>query len=134
MTFGQSIQTVFRKYAEFDGRASRSEFWWWILFTALVSAALNVFPTWGGVWGGVWGGDISPWSSLAGVWAIAVLVPTLAVTIRRLRDAGYEWAHIFWILLPLAGAIVLIVLCAQPTRRRVDAAEHRGAANVTAPP
>ena len=129
MTLGQSIQTVFRKYAEFDGRASRSEFWWWILFTALVSAALNVFPT----WGRVWGADISPWSGLAGLWAIAVLVPTLAVTIRRLRDAGYEWGHIFWILLPLAGAIVLIVLCAQPPRRLVVAAEHQGSANVTAP-
>lgn len=129
MTFGQSIQTVFSKYAEFRGMASRSEFWWWILFTSLVSAALNGFT----MWGFTLGSDISPGSSLAGAWAIAVLVPTLAVTIRRLRDAGYEWGHIFWILLPLAGAIVLIVLCAQPTRRLVVAAENQGSAHVTSP-
>jgi hypothetical protein len=36
MSFGEAIQTVFRKYAEFTGRAGRAEFWWWALFTALV--------------------------------------------------------------------------------------------------
>src|SRR6185437_15538021 len=41
MTFFDAIKTVFRKYAEFGGRATRPEFWWWTLFTTLVSAALN---------------------------------------------------------------------------------------------
>ena len=41
MTFGQAIHTCLRKYADFAGRAARSEFWWFILFTALVSAALT---------------------------------------------------------------------------------------------
>ena len=58
-------------------------------------------------------------SSLAGLWSLAVLLPSLAVTVRRLRDAGYQWGHIFWLLLPVAGVIVLIVLCAQPTRHSV---------------
>lgn len=129
MTFGQSIQTVFNKYAEFRGTASRSEFWWWILFTSLVSAGLNTFT----LWSFNFGSDVSPGSSLAGVWAIAVLVPTLAVTVRRLRDAGFEWGHIFWILLPLAGAIVLIVLCAQPTRRFVGGTASQSAAQMTSP-
>jgi uncharacterized membrane protein YhaH (DUF805 family) len=112
MSFGQAISTVFSKYAEFRGRAGRSEFWWWILFTGLVSAALNTVP----VWRVDLGYEISTGPSLAGMWAIAVLLPTLAVTVRRLRDAGYEWGHIFWVLLPAAGVIILIVLCAQPTR------------------
>jgi uncharacterized membrane protein YhaH (DUF805 family) len=115
MSFGQSIQTVFTKYAEFRGIASRSEFWWWVLFTALVSAALGSVP----VWGLSFGNGVTTGSSLAGVWSLAVLLPSLAVTVRRLRDAGYQWGHLFWILLPVAGMIILIVLCAQPTRHSV---------------
>ena len=42
MSFGDAIQTVFRTYAEFSGRAGRAEFWWWTLFNVLVLSALNV--------------------------------------------------------------------------------------------
>lgn len=103
MNMGQSIEVVFRKYADFTGRASRPEFWWFILFSTVVSAALsslNVFTPWG---------TIQTGSSLAGVWSLAVLVPTLAVAVRRLRDAGHGWGQLFWLLLPVAGFIVLIV-------------------------
>jgi hypothetical protein len=43
MSFGEAIQTVFRNYAEFTGRATRPEFWWWALFNLLVAGALNFF-------------------------------------------------------------------------------------------
>ncbi|MGN6742048.1 MAG: DUF805 domain-containing protein, partial [Amnibacterium sp.] len=46
MRFEQAIRSGFRNYAEFGGRASRPEFWWWILFTTIVSAALNALPVW----------------------------------------------------------------------------------------
>lgn len=97
LTFGQSIQTVFRKYAEFSGRASRSEFWWFTLFSALVSAGLSA----------IFGG-------LSVAWFFAVIVPSLAVGVRRLRDAGLSWAWLFFLLLPFVGLIVLAVLLAQP--------------------
>lgn len=110
MSFGDAIAVVFRKYAEFTGRARRPEFWWWVLFTSLVSAAINAFAV-------VRVGDVvTVGGVLSGVWGVAVLVPSLAVTVRRLRDSGYGWANLFWMLLPLAGLIVLIVLLAQPTR------------------
>lgn len=108
MTFIEAIKTVSSKYAEFNGKASRSEFWWWILFTVLVSSALNVFSVI------QVGQDSSLGAILSGLWGIAVLLPTLAATIRRPRDAGYEWTNIFWILLPFAGAIILIIYTAQP--------------------
>jgi uncharacterized membrane protein YhaH (DUF805 family) len=121
MTLGQSIQTVFRKYADFTGRADRAEFWWWVLFTVLVSAALNSTLWFAG--GNPWNGSpFLPGPSLGALWAVAVLVPSLAVTVRRLRDAGHDWAHIFWLLLPVAGTIVLIVLCAQPSKAEPVAA------------
>lgn len=110
MTFGESVQAVFRKYAEFEGRASRPEFWWWALFHLLVTSALGVFGVIpvgdGGSVGGI----------LTGIWSIGVLLPSLAVAVRRLRDAGDHWGHIFWLLLPVAGLVVLIVLWAKPTR------------------
>ncbi len=110
ISFPQSIVTVLRAYAEFRGRASRAEFWWFALFAFLVSTALNslnvVTPD----------GTVYLGASLSGFWSIGILLPSLAVAIRRLRDAGFAWGHIFWLLLPVAGLIVLIVLLAQPPR------------------
>jgi uncharacterized membrane protein YhaH (DUF805 family) len=121
VTFTQSIQTVFRKYAEFTGRASRPEFWWFVLFTTIGHAALNslnLFTPQGTLYIG---------ASLSGVFGIIVFVPSLAVTVRRLRDAGHGWADLFWILLPLVGLIVLIVHLCDPTRTDVVAAPQPSA-------
>jgi uncharacterized membrane protein YhaH (DUF805 family) len=123
MTFPTAITTVFRKYADFSGRAARPEFWWFALFGALVSAALNslnVLTPEGTVYLG---------SSLSGLWGLATLLPMLAVTVRRLRDAGFGWGHIFWVLLPVAGVVVLVVLLA---RRSAAAAAPTG--GPSAPP
>jgi len=123
MTFFESIKTGFRKYAEFGGRATRSEFWWWTLFTTLVSAALNALsiPMYGVMYGRMMDYYDTTFSSgygsfsFAGLWGIAVLVPSLAVAVRRLRDAGRNWTQLFWLLLPLAGLIVLIVRLCEPS-------------------
>lgn len=97
LNFGEAIQSVFRKYAEFTGRASRSEFWWFTLFSTLVFF-----------------GTSSIFAGLSGAWFFAVIVPSLAVGVRRLRDAGLSWAWLFFLLLPIVGLIVLAVLFAQP--------------------
>jgi uncharacterized membrane protein YhaH (DUF805 family) len=122
MTFFDAIKTVFRKYAEFGGRASRPEFWWWTLFSTLVSMALNAvsLPVYGLMYsrmlesGPAFTGGYTSFS-FAGLWGIAVLVPSLAVTVRRLRDAGRSWTQLFWVLLPIAGVIVLIVRLCEPS-------------------
>ncbi|TDN91529.1 DUF805 domain-containing protein [Microbacterium sp. BK668] len=116
MRFAQSIRSGFRGYAEFSATASRSEFWWWILFTVIVGSALAALPV---PTLGLADGTVLSAPTLTPVWQIAVLLPTLAVTVRRLRDGGSGWGNVFWILLPVAGAIVLAVLCAQPTRTLV---------------
>ncbi|MGO4103638.1 DUF805 domain-containing protein [Leifsonia sp. YAF41] len=122
MSFGTAISTVFRKYAEFEGRAGRPEFWWFILFTSLVSSALGAFNF------ATPNGVISIGSSLASVWAIAVLLPTLAVSVRRLRDIGRRWTELFWILVPIAGLIVLIIRFCEPSKPE-SAASERPASN-----
>ncbi len=96
MTFGQAIGGAFRKYAEFTGRASRPEFWWFVLFVLTVSLGLNALS-----------------NGLASAWGFAILLPLLAVSVRRLRDAGFAWPMIFLGLIPLVGFIILTVLYAQ---------------------
>lgn len=128
MTFFEAIKTVFRKYAEFGGRATRPEYWWFALFSALVAGALgslNLYTV-TGVGGGMYADGFTATTStvylgaaLASVWSFVVLLPALAVTIRRLRDAGHQWQEIFWILLPIAGLIVLIIRLADPTKTEV---------------
>ena len=109
MTFIESIRTVFRNYASFNGVASPAEYWWFLLFTALGHLALNSLNI------ATWGRTIDLGGSLSGLFGVVVLLPLLAVTIRRLRDVGRRWIELFWLLLPVAGIIVLIVHLAEPT-------------------
>ncbi|SRR5258706_10690707 len=96
MTFGKSISTCFSKYAAFDGRASRSEYWWFLLFTFLASAALGMVS-----------------ETLSGLFSLGVLLPSLAVGARRLHDVDRSaWFLLLW-LIPIIGWIVLIVWAAQ---------------------
>ncbi|WP_394254477.1 DUF805 domain-containing protein [Pseudoclavibacter helvolus] len=111
MTFFESIRTVFRKYADFTGTASRSEFWWWMLFDALVLTALGfINPTTVGDDGTISGGV------LGSVWEVATLLPTLAVLVRRLRDTGRRWTNVFWLLVPVAGLIIITLYAIAPGR------------------
>jgi DNA-binding CsgD family transcriptional regulator len=97
MTFYESIRVCFAKYAEFNGRASRPEFWWFTLFVTLVSAALAYLS-----------------EDLMNIFMIAMLLPQLAVGTRRLRDSGKNpWWQLF-LLAPIAGLVLLGILWAQP--------------------
>ena len=120
---GAAIRRVFAKYATFHGRASRSEYWWWVLFAAVVGTVLNALPTLtdgirieadgsmtvtgplGVILGGIWL-----------VWAIGTIIPTLAVLVRRLHDTDRSGLWILIGLIPLIGPIVLIVLTVQESR------------------
>ncbi len=96
MTFGESISTCFSRYAEFDGRASRSEYWWWVLFTFLASAAFGLVS-----------------QTLEGLFSLGVLLPSLAVGARRLHDIDKSgWFLLLW-LVPIIGWIILIVWAIQ---------------------
>jgi uncharacterized membrane protein YhaH (DUF805 family) len=97
MTFADSVSTCFGKYADFSGRASRSEFWWWVLFTLIGSLVCQAF---------------SGYLSL--LFEVGTLLPYCAVTTRRLHDTNRSgWIQLV-ALIPLLGWILLIVWCAQP--------------------
>ena len=96
MTFTESIQICFKKYADFNGRATKPEFWCWTLFVVLISIAAQIF------------GDI-----LGAIVALGTLLPYLAVTSRRLHDIGRSgwWQLIGFI--PLIGWAIMIYWCVQ---------------------
>lgn len=96
MNFQESIQQCFQKYADFNGRAKRPEYWWFALFTLLASLVL---------------GAISEGASVA--FSFATLLPSLAVGSRRLHDTNRSgWLQLLWIV-PVLGWIALIYFLVQ---------------------
>jgi uncharacterized membrane protein YhaH (DUF805 family) len=100
MTFGSAISNVLSNYANFSGRASKSEFWWWFLFFTLLMIAVGMVSA---VLSDSLGGLLS------GLVWLGLFLPNLAVHVRRLHDTGHSgwWLLIFFI--PLIGFIVLLV-------------------------
>lgn len=105
MGFMDAVKSVFGNYAAFSGRARRSEYWYFVLFNFLVSFALGFI-------GGLLGDNVS--TVLSSIWSLVVLIPSLAVAWRRLHDIGKSGAYFLLILIPLIGAILLIVWFCQP--------------------
>jgi uncharacterized membrane protein YhaH (DUF805 family) len=108
MNMMEAVRTCFSKYATFSGRARRAEFWWFSLFNFITSIVLTIIDglVFGGAGGGMGGGSIDPLSSL---YSLAVLVPGLAVGARRLHDTGRSGWWQLLMLIPIVGAIILIV-------------------------
>ncbi len=102
MTFAGSVRTCFSKYAVFAGRAARSEFWWfqlvWPLAVLLLTAIYQLAPSSGPVVG----------VSVVVVYVL-LLLPTLAVTVRRLHDRNRSGWNILWGWVPAFGAFVLVI-------------------------
>ncbi len=103
MGFAQANRTVFAtKYATFSGRAGASEFWWPMLTLVLVSFGLGVLSGYG---------EPSALATLLPVLLlVAVTIPIIAVTVRRLHDTGRSgWWYLIGFV-PLVGGLILIVL------------------------
>lgn len=99
ITFFESIQICFTKYADFTGKATRPEFWWFMLFITLGASALAYLS-----------------ESLASIFMIATLLPLLAAGTRRLNDVGKSPWFQLYLLLPVAGIIILGIFWAQPAQ------------------
>ena len=103
MNFWQAIASGFPNYVKFSGRASRSEYWFWFLFVLLGDLAAQILDA------GISFIQASAASLLVVVFYLVTLLPSLAVSIRRLHDIDRTgwWLLLFFI--PLVGGIVLIV-------------------------
>ena len=122
----QAYKNFFKNYAEFTGRSTRPDFWWvwlgnlilsipfWIIYfyTVFLSTVMDSIDD-----------SVSEATFMVlglvviiyVVFFLAILVPTLALSVRRLRDAGFHWAFIFLRFAPMGG-IALLILHAMPTK------------------
>jgi uncharacterized membrane protein YhaH (DUF805 family) len=98
-----------KKYAEFSGRSRRMEYWYFVLFNLIVFIILELIDALLGTFNVVQGVGL-----LSGIYGLAVLIPTLAVTVRRLHDIDRTGWWIFINLIPLIGSIVLLVFALTP--------------------
>jgi uncharacterized membrane protein YhaH (DUF805 family) len=106
MTPIDAVKSVFTKYATFRGTASRPEYWWWTLFSVVVTGVINAFQ-----------GDLdnpnTAASTIGLLWAVGTLIPGLAVTVRRFHDAGFSGKWLFTLLIPVIALIVSITQIAE---------------------
>jgi uncharacterized membrane protein YhaH (DUF805 family) len=93
-----------KKYAVFEGRARRREYWFYVLFVLIISIVLNIVDRFTGTYSAAYGAGL-----LGGLFSLAILIPSLAVGARRLHDTGRSGWWLLIGLIPFIGAIVLIV-------------------------
>lgn len=108
MGIKDAIISCFQNYANFNGRARRAEYWYFCLFNVLISGVLSALSRMAGE-----GFISSAFSAIATLYSLAVLIPGLAVAWRRLHDIGKSGAYWFFILIPIAGPIILLVWLAK---------------------
>ena len=114
-----AYKSFFKGYVDFTGRSKRSEYWWiWltnmILLVPFYSAYFKALAN---------PRNESALVALGGIaiiymiFGLALMLPMLALTVRRLRDAGFHWALIFVIFIPMVGPLTLLALLAMPTKQ-----------------
>lgn len=99
MSFDQAIRSAFKNYANFNGRARRSEYWYIALFNSLMGVLL---PT--------------PLAPVGAVLSLVMLVPTLAAACRRLHDTGRSGLYLLIGAAPLVGWIILLIWLCEPSQ------------------
>lgn len=104
-----AVKTCLLKYKTFSGRARRKEFWYWGLFLFLSQAVLLMLCASFYDYGNGESNAYYFFILLFGAWNISMLLPSLAVTVRRLHDTGHSGWYYLMVLIPLVGAIILLV-------------------------
>jgi uncharacterized membrane protein YhaH (DUF805 family) len=102
MSFTDAIKTGFQKYIGFSGRAARSEYWYWVLFLLLLQIVAWLIDM------TLFGFNTTGVNPIGSILSLATLLPSLAVSIRRLHDIDRVGWWVLLALIPVIGAIVLI--------------------------
>jgi uncharacterized membrane protein YhaH (DUF805 family) len=100
--------TALKKYAVFNGRSRRAEYWFFLLFNIIISVVLSLLDAALGTSSGEGGAGV-----LSGVYSLAVLIPGIAVSIRRLHDTDRSGWWLLLAFVPCVGGIILLVFMAQ---------------------
>ena len=108
MTFMESVRTCLKEnYCNFEGRAPRSEYWWFALFAVLLGIVTSIID---GILGTVTANGIGLISSIA---SLALIIPSIAVAVRRLHDTDRSGWFYLLNFIPIIGWIVLIIFFVQ---------------------
>ena len=102
VSFGDAVSRAFSSYCCFKGRASRSEYWWFVLFNVIIGIALSIL--------GKLTGSTNMQQVLPNLFSLAVLFPNLGLVWRRLHDVGLSGAFYLWSIIPsiITGIIAAI--------------------------
>lgn len=116
MNFTAAVRSVFSNYANFRGRAPRSEFWWFVLFTLIANLVLSIIDSL--IVAPILG--FSPFSDngarpLSALFSLGVFIPSLAVGARRLHDTGRSAWWLLIGLVPLIGWLIFVYFAVQPS-------------------
>jgi len=143
----QAFTRFWARYPVFTGRASRSEFWWWVLVNAVIVTALHAagrgIDVATGATPGFWDGQVAAgpaWgaqSILSGIWGLATIIPGLALAARRLHDTDHSGWWQLMVLFPFFGWFFFLWLAAQPSDAggaRFDTGPQLASAAPTAAP
>lgn len=111
----QAVNSVLARYAVFHGRSGRAEFWWWVLaYLILITITRVIDAILLGPVLGLIPFAPDPGQPLSVLCTLALLVPNLAVAVRRLHDVGRSGWWLLLLLIPLVGVLVLIFWAIQP--------------------
>jgi uncharacterized membrane protein YhaH (DUF805 family) len=108
MSFSQAISSGFRNYVNFEDRASRSEFWYWVLFTFLLGLALGAVM-------GLLGASDDAMNVTSAILTLGLLLPGLGMSVRRVHDVGKTGWILLIAFIPFAG-LYLLYLYVQPSQ------------------
>ncbi len=103
-----------KKYAVFDGRAGRSEYWYFVLFNSIIGLVLGFIESLAGI------APEADYSVLAIIYSLAVLLPNIGVSIRRLHDTGHSGWWLFINLIPFIGAIILLIFYLRDSQKETN--------------
>ena len=103
---------VLKKYAVFTGRARRKEYWYFVLFNVIISIILAFVDEMTGSFSAEFGMGL-----LGGIYSLAVFIPGLAVSVRRLHDTSRSGWWLLIIFIPVIGAIAILIFMVQDSKR-----------------
>jgi uncharacterized membrane protein YhaH (DUF805 family) len=98
MTFSEAISDGFSKYATFDGRSSRSAYWWWFLFALLVGIGAQIVDA-----------VVGTTPAISVITALALFLPGLAVLVRRFHDADHSGWWVLVLIVPAVGLVIWLI-------------------------
>ena len=114
MSFVEAVRSGFNNYANFSGRALRSEYWWWVVFVWIASAVASIIDRALGwrVYETTVNGMQQGSGPVAAIVGLALIIPGLAVLVRRLHDTDHSGWWFWLVIIPIIGWIVLIFFLA----------------------